>query len=217
MTPFFVITTCNEDYNWVKEYDNYIVYNKGEPIEDPHVLNVPNISGNIKDIPEFIIANYNNLPDFTLFTQAQPWDHCNLETFNKLINNTSFTAFESYGNIPANNWENRTSDGKFLEINNNWYFDFIKNQSCKYKSFDEFMNHYFCNYEHVDWVRFAPGAIYLVPKENIKYYPLSFWQELSNEMQTKFSTESFIIERALYYILSNTYNLKNKRDIIDGK
>jgi hypothetical protein len=72
------------------------------------------------------------------------------------------------------------------------------------------MNHYFENYARVEMIRFAPGACYIVPKENILYYPAEFWQSISDDMQTKFSTESFIIERALWYIFSNIYKLKER-------
>jgi len=211
---FFVVTSYNEDYSWIKEYtNNYIIYNKGDSLEDDHVLNVKNISGNIKDIPEFIVANYNNLPDTIVFIQASPYEHCNKETFNNLINNKTFTSLESYGLNPANAYEGRTLEGGFLEKNNDWYISIInnqQNQSCKYSGFDEFMNHYFENYTRVGMIRFAPGACYIVPKENILYYPAKFWQSISDDMQTKFSTESFIIERALWYIFSNIYKLKER-------
>jgi len=210
----FVVTRYNEDWHWVEEYtDNYIIYNKGEPFDHPKVLNVKNISGNIKDIPEFICCNYNNLPKRAIFTQAEIWDHCNKDTFDKLIPNKTFTALESYGMTPANGYEGRTPEGGFLERNNDWYIPIInnqENQNCKYSGFDDFMNYYFTNYEHVDMIRFAPGACYIVPKENMLYYPIKFWESLSDDMQTRFSTESFIIERALWYIFSNNYQVRER-------
>jgi len=213
-STFFVVTRYNEDWHWIEEYtNNYIVYNKGKPFDHPKVLNVKNISGNIKDIPEFIICNYSNLPERVVFSQASPYEHCNKETFNNLINNKTFTSLESYGLNPANAYEGRTLEGGFLEKNNDWYISIINNQQnqiCKYSGFDDFMNHYFENYTRVEMIRFAPGACYIVPKENILYYPAEFWQSISDDMQTKFSTESFIVERALWYIFSNIYKLKER-------
>jgi hypothetical protein len=212
---FFVITKFNESIEWVKEYtNNYLIYNKSKSIEnDSHVINVPNIGGNIKDIFEFAYTYYDNLPKFIIFCQAIPWDHCKKEIFDNLINNTEFTPLEYCGNIPSNNWEKRTFDGKFLEINNSWYISQINNlynQKSKYYSFDEFMNHYFENYSHVNYVRFAPGSQYVVSKKNILHYPKSFWKTVSEELTTTFSAEAHIIERSMWYILNNTYTLRKE-------
>lgn len=213
--PFFVVTCYNEDYSWIKSYtDNYIIYNKGNFIRDDHVLNVENIGRDIKVIPEFIVANYNKLPRTIVFLQAFLWDHCNKITFDNLINNKTFTPLESYGLNPANAYEGRTPEGGFLEKNNDWYVSIINNQqgqTCKYSGFDDFMNHYFENYTHIDMIRFAPGACYIVPKENILHYSIEFWQSLSNDIKDKCSTELFIIERVLWYIFNNTYRLKKDK------
>jgi hypothetical protein len=215
MRKLFLLSRYKEDFNWIKEYtDDYIIYNKGTLINnDSHVFNTENVGCNQRDIFDYVSTNYNNLPDIMIFIQCYPWDHCKKEVFDKLINNTEFTSLEYYGSVPANDWEGRTSDAQFLEINNSWYIsqeNNKRNQTCKYSSFDEFMNCYFENYEHLEWVRFAPGSQYLVPKENFLKYPKKFWGCLMNELNTKNPTEGYIIERALWYILSNTYSLRKE-------
>jgi len=214
MNKLFIISRYKEDYNWITEYTNdYLIYNKGEPILDDNIINVENTGGNQRDICRFIVHNYDNLPDIMVFIQAYPFDHCSQSVFNKLIQNTEFTSLEYYGNTPSNNWETRYANGEFGEINNGWYIDAhngSNNQTCRYSSFDEFMNRYFRDYQHVDFVRFAPGSQYLVPKERVLQYPKKFWEALMNELNSKTPTEGHIIERAFWYIFTGSYKLRKE-------
>lgn len=215
MKKTFLLSRYEEDYNWIKEYTNdYIVYNKGKSIKnDSHIFNTENIGGNQRDIFHFIWENYEKIPDIMIFIQAFPFDHCKKEVFDKLIENNKFTSLEYYGNLPANDYEARTKDGKFLEYNNNWYINahnYSHNQTCKYKSFDEFMNKYFEDYQHLEWIRFSPGSQYIIEDEQAKQYPKNFWKCLMNELNSKSPTEGHIIERALYHIFVGTYKLRRE-------
>ena len=210
---FFVISRFNEDISWLDSYTSkYLVYNKGNFIsEDNRIIPAKNLGGNQRDEFQFIVNCYECLPPLTAFIQADPFPHCKKEIFDKLIYNDSFTQLEYYGMVPANGCEGRTIDGKFLEANVSWYIpahNATHNQTCRYSSFDQFMNHYFENYVHLDWLQFSPGSQYIVPKANILYYPKDFWESLMNELNSLTPTEGHIIERALYYIFTNAYKLK---------
>ena len=210
---FFVISRYKEDLSWIKEYTNdYLVYNKGEPILDnPHIINAENIGMNLGDMCKFIYQNYDQLPPLVAFLQAHIWDHCDKDHFDKLIYNDHFTALEYYGPTPANDWEARTIDGEFLEVNNSWYVPAhysAKGKVCKYLTFDIFMNKYFNNYVHPDWIRFAPGAQYIVEKWRMLHYPKEFWKSMMEEQPDNFMTEGFMIERAIWMIFQNTLILR---------
>lgn len=208
----FILSRYKEDFSWIKNYtDNYIIYNKGESIDDPHVINTENIGGNQRDIFRFIYDNYESLPELIIFIQAYPFDHCKKEVFDKLILHNHFTSLEYYGFTPANDFERRTADGGFLEINNSWYIlnnNVIQDISCIYESFDVFMDKYFKNYKHLDFIRFAPGSQYLIEKKQILFYPKNFWKCLLDELPRNFMTEGHIIERALWTIFQCTLELK---------
>jgi hypothetical protein len=213
LEAFFVISRYKEDFSWVKDYtDRYIVYNKGEPIlNDPHIINTENIGMNLRDVCKYIYENYDNLPKLVAFLQAHIWDHCRKETFDKLIYNDHFTALEYYGPTPANAWEARTADGEFLEINNSWYISAHYNSfgmTCKYSSFDQFMEKYFSNYVRPDWIRFAPGAQYIVEDWRMLHYPKSFWKSMMEEQDKNNMVEGFMIERGIWMIFQNTLILK---------
>jgi hypothetical protein len=202
---FIVISRYKEDFSWINKYtDQYVVYNKGDPIlDDPHVINEENIGMNLGDMCRYIYQNYDNLPELVAFLQAYPFDHVNKEVLDRLIYNDHFTCLEYYGPTPANNYEARTLDGEFLEINNSWYIPahYNANQKpCKYGSFDEFMEKYFSNYVRPDWIKFAPGAQYIVEKWRMLHYPKEFWKSLMEEQPLNNMTEGFIIERAIWMI-----------------
>jgi len=215
MNKLFILSRYNEDYSWIENYtQDYLIYNKGESIlNNSKIINIENIGGNQRDIAKFSFENYDNLPDIMIFTQAFPFDHCRQDIFDNLIQNTEFTPLEYYGNTPANGWEQRDEFGGFKEINNNWYIythNSTYNLTCKYNSFDEFMNKYFDNYNHLDFIRFAPGSQYLITKKEILQYPRYFWKCLMEELTTKNSTEAHIVERSLYYIFNGNYKLREE-------
>ena len=68
------------------------------------------------------------------------------------------------------------------------------------------MREFFTDYEEIQWVRFSPGAQYIVPKENILKYTKSFWEKLMHIVDyATLPMESFLLERAMWYIFSNKY------------
>jgi len=204
-TAKMIISRYKENFDWVKEYtDNYLIYNKGKPIDEVRVINAENIGGNQRDIFKFIYDFYDDLPDLMAFMQADPFDHCKKEVFDKLIYNIHFTPLEFYGNTPANAMERRSDTGGFVEYNNSWYIK-ANNETygvvCKYASLDQFMHKFFSNYERPDWIRFAPGSQYIVEKKQARYYPREFWKKLMEELPENFMSEAHIIERSLWLIL----------------
>ena len=112
----------------------------------------------------------------------------------------------------------RDVDGGYMEINSSWYMfaSFVKYglKSNKFFGyFGEFLNEMFDVYrdDHPKWVRFAPGAQYIVPKTNILFYSKNFWKKLIGYVDyCKIPAEAYLIERALYYIFTNKWNERNK-------
>lgn len=205
LNKLFIISRYREDFSWIYEYTkNYLIYNKGEPIyNDFRVFNTENIGGNQRDIFHYIYNHYEELPDAMVFVQAYPFDHCRKDIFDKLILNNTFTSLEYYGPTPSNGAESRTTDGGFLEIDDNWYISSHNRsyqQSCKYSSLSQFMNTYFSDYESPGWIRFAPGSQYIITKEIALHYSKNFWYRLMNELNTNNSTEAHVIERSLWMI-----------------
>jgi hypothetical protein len=206
-----VISRYNENIDWIHDYtENYLVYNKGISLNDPHEIMCENIGGNQRDIFSYIVSNYDNLPELVAFLQAAPFDHCRKDVFGQIIYNESFTPIEYYGPTPANDWEQRDSDGGFLEINNSWVIAYAGDQTrpCPYYSFDHFMSTLFSNYHPVQYVRFAPGSQYLLTKEIMSYYPKSFWEKMMHMLDFFNPTEGHLVERALWMIFQCRLELR---------
>lgn len=200
-----VISRYNEDVSWLEEYNfDYIIYNKGNELDKKYNhINVENIGGNQRDIFQYIYDNYDNLPDTMAFIQANPFDHCNKSKFDKIINNNFFTSLESYEDIVQGDSQILDENNEYMEINNSWYISSHNssyNQSCRYSSFDGFMNSIFTNYESKRWNKFSPGSQYIITKQIAKFYSKTFWKYLMDLLDKNFITEGHIIERSLWMI-----------------
>ena len=220
--PILIISRYNEDVSWIKEYEDkydYIIYNKGEALPNNHpelclcgynFINVENIGGNQRDIFQYIHDNYDHLLEIMIFIQAYPFDHRKKETFDTLIHNNKLTALEDYSHITDHSAtlsgaQKLDIDGGYMEINNSWYIqahNSSHNRSCRWSTFDEFMDEHFNNYIREDYNRFTPGSQYLITKDIAKHYPKEFWAYLRDILCKNYMTEAHIVERALLKILN---------------
>jgi hypothetical protein len=81
--PFFVIARYNEDVSWLSQreyFNNGVIYNKGpdDISYDGQIIkssNYPDWGRESETYIRFILDNYNNLPSYIVFTQADPFDH----------------------------------------------------------------------------------------------------------------------------------------------
>lgn len=82
-----VVARYNENVEWTKKYPNVLIYNKGAPlIGYTNVVDLPNVGREGHTYYYHIYTNYDNLDDYTVFLQGNPFDHTpNLdEMVNKL-------------------------------------------------------------------------------------------------------------------------------------
>jgi hypothetical protein len=73
-----IIAKYKEDISWIEQINiPYIIYNKGHLIEPlPNVINVENKGRESDTYLQFIISNYQNLPDKIVLCQGDPFGHC---------------------------------------------------------------------------------------------------------------------------------------------
>ena len=121
--------------------------------------------------------------------------------------------------MPETEAHKKDVDGGYMEINNSWFISAHNLKllgenheiTCKFDSYDDFMNSLFSNYQHVDWIRFTPGSQYIVTKEDCLRYSKTFWQHLMNIFpftDVNGGTEAHLVERALWYIFKGTYTAR---------
>ena len=85
-----VVARYNENLEWTKKFSNVLVYNKGNPLSDDFnyvVLN--NVGREGHTYYKHIYDNYDNLTDYIIFLQGNPFDHSPnlISNLNNYINN----------------------------------------------------------------------------------------------------------------------------------
>jgi len=208
---FFCISFYEGDLSWVPAITdgNYHIYAKNkisEPsIDSKKITIVENVGYNVYPYLKYIVDNYDTMPDVVVFCKNNVFPrHVSRVTFERLALREVFTAIEE----PAR-WNVRypysmlSSDNGLLEINNSWY---AKQNLRKYfYSFDDFYSFIFRDAPRPRYLRFAPGANYVVPKQNILLRSRNFYHNLMKFCEYhQFSGESHMIERALVAIWSST-------------
>jgi hypothetical protein len=218
VNKLWVVTSYKTDFSWIDNYtSNYIIYDKsGELQETDRIKHQVNVGYNIYDLCYFIIKHYDNLPDVCVFIKSNVFKHCNEDKFNILIQNNNFTPIESYEHLPVSEVHVKGADGGFMEINNSWYIQSHINSHGKevnrfLRTYNQFLRKVFNNPVYPDWVRFAPGGNYIVPKENILFYSKEFYKRLMSYVDYhQIPSEAHIIERALYTIFTNQFQEKSQ-------
>ena len=67
-----VISRYKEDLGWEESYTN-VVYNKGVSL--PNTITLPNVGREGHTYIYHILSNYENLDDYTVFLQGNPFYH----------------------------------------------------------------------------------------------------------------------------------------------
>jgi len=75
-----VVARYNENIEWVHIFEqqcgyNVIIYNKGEPLNLNNEILLENVGREPHTYYTYITSNYNNLPEYIIFLQGNPFDH----------------------------------------------------------------------------------------------------------------------------------------------
>lgn len=228
------------DYNWLPEKledswvdkmsDNYLIYDRYHRYKESNkVKHQKNVGQNIYDIFDFIIDNYNNLPDVTLFCRAcflSPKDtgkprydekgnklsngNCSEEYFLKVCNNTTFTSLDDFASEPwrFNGVSNKIGpDNSYMEINNSWYLSVIPYKY--YNNINTFFNDFYVNMPYQEYLRFSPGGNYIIPKDKILKYNINFYKKIRDLLSWDVVVgEAHMIERGIYTIFNTDCEVK---------
>jgi hypothetical protein len=222
--------------NWVSEYSNpHLIYDKtwaGGVIDNDNseIISPTNLKEkypnynitngdpngyNISDYMTFIIDYYENLPDVVVFLKGNTIGrHVSKEYFDRVVNNKCFTCLEDWKEHDLNQaaiqngYAMFSCEGGWMETNDSWYLNHPKHPTKYFKKYNDFLDFCFKEPVHPRYVRFPPGANFIVPKENILKYDRIFYQNLRTfTRHTRVSGEGQMIERALYTIWMCNYEV----------
>ncbi len=211
---FLVVSNYNNDVRWVPEYtDNYMIYDRSEnpilpeKIDLKKVIQAPNIGYNLYDYFTFIIDNYENLPDCTIFVKGNIFPrHMRREEFERVMNSASFMPLVDKRlhrfRFPLSFFSSPPASGIragniFHEINTSWYLKHFKNTY--FNSYGHFLRFLYKNPTMPLYVPFAPGGNYIVPKATILKIPKIVYENLRLIIShDQLAGEAHLVERALY-------------------
>lgn len=171
MTKQLIIAKYNENIDWLKNVNlDTIIYNKGKEFNLEEIrgqkniieeFKLPNIGRESHTLLFHIIKNYNNLPDVTVFLQANPFDHLgnltdkypNVELIDFLNNLPEFDNLFGFGIYH--------SDIGYIELRSK-IFEELKIKDSKYGN------------------TFSVGCQYIFPKNVILKKPLEFYKKIQS-------------------------------------
>ena len=191
----YIISRFEHNLSWVKDYSNDIVLYDRSKIPLENAIIVPNVGTDIADKLQFIIDNYDNLPNVAVYTKANLFDYIKPREFEKIKDNTTFTPIlsqEHHTYMPVCYYK----DGMYYEINNFYYLTAHPPKS--ERAVEELSD--MLGLRGLEYVPFAPGSNYLLPRENILKHPKEFYEKLRSYLWGVYCGEAQIIERGLYTI-----------------
>jgi hypothetical protein len=177
-----IISRYNEDLKWTEDLKNVIIYNKGNKdiISNHKIIDLPNVGREGHTYYTHIYNNYNNLDDYTIFLQGNPFDHSP-----NIINDVL-----KFINDPEN------IDFKFLSSK---IHTFNLKKGCPYHHnlpLIEVYNKLFYDENYNINVEFGTGAQFIVSKETILLNPLSIYKNIIDILGYDINPiEGFVIER----------------------
>lgn len=226
---FLCISSYSNDLEWLRDYPNrHIIYDKTwagssdlppSNLQETHPnFNIVNSSlggYNLSDYFKFIIDHYDDLPDTTAFIKGNlVGRHVTQRVFDKLLNNQTFTPFEDLSMHDLNQPSLRegtamiSCDGGWMELNNSWYLSLPHHPTKYFTNYNDFLRFVFKEPAIPRYIRFAPGACYVVPKQYILKYDKVFYMNLKTIVDHhQHSGESHMIERALYTIWTCNFDV----------
>lgn len=195
----YIISRYNHDMAPILKYaKDYVLYDRSEePLKDSIV--VPNIGTDIYDKFTYIIDNYDNLPEVAIYTKANLFKYIAEEEFIKVKDNKTFTPLLTKNHkiyMPTCFY---SEDGMYNEINDFWYLRELPPRN--YGAVEELKT--LLSMRGKEYVKFAPGSNYIIPKANILKHSKEDYIKLRSFIEwTRYPGEAQLIERALYTLWS---------------
>ena len=176
-----IVARYNEDIEWIKQFSNVIIYNKGEKLQDDYnAIFLPNVGREGHTYYKYIYDNYDKLDDYTIFLQGNPFVHSPnlIKNLNNYINNKDLNI----------NFEFLSETILHTNLIRCPYHAGIPLIDVYSKIFNEkqlFMN-----------IQFGAGGQFIVSKNQILQRPKEFYLKIVKILQNNINPiEGFVIER----------------------
>lgn len=186
---------------------NCIIYNKGDRLHINNEIMLKNVGRESETYLQYIINNYDNLPDVVVFTQACISDHRGKDDIKYLLKlknealyySKSLDYMKHYDNIN----DNKSPLSKRWNTRNNSYYLYNNYKNNKHISYYAwFLKN--INNKYPDPIKIYTNALFAVRKEYILYHPIKYYKKLILEVNHHSDPiEGHFMERSWYYIFIN--------------
>jgi len=200
MSYTIIVAKYNEDIEWTKRLNNIVIYNKGN---DETGIPLKNIGREGETFLHYIINHYDNLPDYVLLLQGNPFDH--------MFDITPLNFQEKIDTLIKESPDDIQSLFYYILHETRGTYPYILTR--EYYSF-------FFEGPVPPTCEFSPGCQYIIPKKNILSRPIQFYikihamlinsniitQHDSCFLYKEFDPDSidgWCLERMFFYIFSN--------------
>jgi len=219
---FFIISNYKTDPRYLLEYcNNYLICDQSEDDEIRKILKETNYietkhtGHNITDYFKFFVDNYDNLPEFMALVKGNIIGrHVSKEFFDRAYNNKYYTFLYN----DRNSWDKinknvffLSQENEFLEINNSWYIPLHPHKY--FSNFNDLLKFIYKDPIAPEYCCFAPGACYIVSKQNVlknsKEFYINLCKIMNYTLEPKFPSEAHQIERMLHIIFTSNYEVYN--------
>lgn len=205
MSYKIIVARYNEDIEWLNsEMKNCIIYNKGNKLNICNEIPLENMGRESETYLNYIITNYDNLPDVLVFTQARISDHKGSDDINYLIDikNQALNYTKSRNFYIHNDIGNSYDWDKEWNLRPNGYY--LKNNYKNNKPIT-FLDWFKTNITLIypNPTNIYVNAIFAVKKENIINKPLEYYKRLILQVNHHSNpAEGHFFERSWYYIFN---------------
>ena len=204
MTYKIIVARYNENIDWLKdEMDNCIIINKGDALNIKNEVLLKNVGRESDTYLNYIITNYDNLPDTIVFTQANIAPHRPRQCDVNYLITIKNQALVNGKSVPATFYQD---DNKHSCWNKEWNIKnetfFLKN-NYKNNSPITFLKWFETNINknYPNPIKVYTNGIFAVNKKFILKRTVEYYKQLLLEVNHHInSTEGHFFERSWYYI-----------------
>lgn len=191
---------------------------------------IENTGHNITTYFDYFVDNYENLPEVICICKGNIIGrHCSKEYFDRVYDNKYFTylyedkesrikfsklnkeQMEKAANekIAVSSISSLVSENQYIEENTSWYVDSPSHPHKYFDEYDELLRFVYKDPVIPRFCLFAPGACYIVRREQIKKHSIAFYRNMNKIMNyglnPNFPAEAHMVERMLPLIFEASY------------
>ena len=199
-----VVARFNEDIRWLTPVIKHcIVYNKGTPLNLDNEIMLKNIGRESDTYLQFIIRNYENLPDVVVFTQGNIKDHISTDNIKFLLELKDHAQqhgmskpMEHYIQEEYSPW-----NPEFNKIETKYMLPDCYKDNHR-KTFKEWFAQNIRR-EYPNPLLFYAKGLFAVRKDKIKKHSLDYYKNLVLQVNHHVnSVEGHFFERSWFYVFS---------------